>query len=429
MTGVDVREVGTRCFGASLYDQGRGFYVTLELLAIIWGTRARDSNAQLLPSPSEVETLVYLRRSHDFARRLAAEVQVSDVDLQRIGGDVGGEVIGDLMSAVSVPIPNRRTSPDWPGVHLTPSIGELIHYDAVKRRREGLTVPVLERYTYRGAGGLAHKMLRTDADEERLKQTRESFDRLVTEQGGPLGRLAEALTRNDAASAAPFEDREEAAAEPLDAVSRWPEILRSGVANLLAHEMPGEAAVQRLMHFIPYCIARHQSDVADSRLGQKPPPTVLDFGDGPSAIRRSSHSNLLRAKRAIVDALESTAASENGDQTPTYESMHRWRFQRGFFTTTLATIGALNAFGGRQHFTLRLPLLEAIVAATVGPAERISYEAFCTDVLHGQCRTDSRRFVCGGSWSLGGRRRRRLRPKCPAVVGQPQVVGSGRRVQ
>ena len=55
-------------FGALLRNQGKGFYVTLELLALIKG--AKEAGGEILPAVEKVEGVKVLRRSHDFARRL-----------------------------------------------------------------------------------------------------------------------------------------------------------------------------------------------------------------------------------------------------------------------------------------------------------------------------------------------------------------------
>ena len=64
----DLAAIGSReAFGAVLAPQGRGYYVTLELLALVWGTM--HHNDMVLPSLADAKTVTVERRSHDFARR------------------------------------------------------------------------------------------------------------------------------------------------------------------------------------------------------------------------------------------------------------------------------------------------------------------------------------------------------------------------
>jgi len=62
-----------------------------------------------------------------------------------------------------------------------------------------------------------------------------------------------------------------------------------------------------------------------------------------------------------------------------------WRLSpRTFVTTSLGTVGALNAHTGNRWFTLQPNLLEAIVLATVDG--QIPFESFCREVLGGTFR-------------------------------------------
>ena len=61
-------EIVRNTFGALLRSQGRGFFVALEFLAIIKGTK--DAGGTILPGIEAQDSVQLLRRSHDFARRL-----------------------------------------------------------------------------------------------------------------------------------------------------------------------------------------------------------------------------------------------------------------------------------------------------------------------------------------------------------------------
>ncbi len=80
-------------------------------------------------------------------------------------------------------------------------------------------------YHYRGGGGLAHMILRSDPDSERLEQNRAGLAALVADSEGPLGKLANACATHDLADPKDFPDTREAAARGLrEPVGRCPSI-------------------------------------------------------------------------------------------------------------------------------------------------------------------------------------------------------------
>lgn len=372
-----------RTFGASLYDQGRGFYVTLELLALIWGTSAAGRGVL----PDSVEPLVFHRRSHDFAQRLATSMdELSREELGYLEGAVTAETLHDLFSSLTVPIPGRRSVPKWGGRHLYPYVGELVHYDAVHREKRGKLPPgpQIERYFYRGGGGLAHKLLRTDPDRRRLDATRGGLGELVAQSDGPLGRLAKALTEHDSATAETgFIDELEHEAFEVEG-SPWPELLRLGVRNIVARSaLPQARRVESLMHFVPYCVARHQHACALRALDAGVAPAIpVDCRSAASPIREAARASADEAKGVVYRALERVAQSMGATDLLRLRSQ-KWReSSRGFFAGTLGSVGALNAMGGKRHFCLRTDLLESFVLVLLEPGAECSFEDFCSLHLH-----------------------------------------------
>ena len=85
----DVVNVASReAFGGNLVNQGRGYYVTLELLALVWGTSQQRAMDEILPSPKDQEVLRIERRSHDFIRRwMRGDSQyLTSSDLEKVEG-------------------------------------------------------------------------------------------------------------------------------------------------------------------------------------------------------------------------------------------------------------------------------------------------------------------------------------------------------
>lgn len=375
-----------QAFGAPLSQQGRGFYVTLELLAICWGTQ-HGSLGEVLPRLNGDVPITYALRSHDFARRWMAAENLAEEEYAYVRGDDAEATLRTLLVSLRVPIPHRHKLPPWGYQHLYPYVGELIHYDALQKYGRTL----MERNTYRGGGGLAHKILRTDPDDHRLDQNRAGLGELVGEDGGPLGRLLNAMGAHDLASRDDeFTDQTETEAV-VHGGSRWIEQLREGVRNVTARQStPRAKQVELLMHWVPYCIARHQIDRATEILGLPAMSIPVSVDPDASAVRQAGRRQLDAARSAVNSSVLQLARARAEDSTDPGADHYRALLEGGtwkdaplqFLTGTLATVGALNAHTGRRHFTVSLPLLEAFVHATLKPDRHITFEGFCEEVLY-----------------------------------------------
>src|SRR4051812_28745853 len=103
------RDVVKACFGATLSDIGRGFFVALELLAILrgrWQLAQTDDGFPFLPVRAEGErAFASLRRSHDFARRMPAEPRdlLFEEELAVLDGETTRATLAALVDALTVP--------------------------------------------------------------------------------------------------------------------------------------------------------------------------------------------------------------------------------------------------------------------------------------------------------------------------------------
>lgn len=413
-------EVVLRLFGVNLEQQGRGFYVPLEMLAIARGVYLAHQEdpekfAGLLDNGAGT---AYKRTSHDLARRIATKARIVEGD-EELGKAVEldspetMETLHALFSSLLVEIPGRRSQPSWFGAHIYPFVGELIHYDAVERRVKqidskkgakkrkqaskvavGINAPSIERYLFRGAGSWAYKVLRVDPDPGRKEATRQGMCDLVQDSGTPLGNLAKALSAHDF-------DYDEAPVEGPDAgielhedLSPWPDLLREGTRNIVTRTatVPRAKRTESLMHWVPYCLARHQLHLARIKLGVTNRESILlDFGNEATPLRRESQKNLAGFRNDIVKAINVQAQvmideiEEEGDEDKkrrygrfTKEGGTAVASPRAFFSETLAAVGALNATAGRRHFTMKPPMLEALVSATVAQDAEMEFDKFCT---------------------------------------------------
>jgi hypothetical protein len=414
-------EVVLRLFGVNLEQQGRGFYVPLEMLAIARGVYLAHQEdperfAGLLDNGAGT---AYKRTSHDLVRRIATNTPVVEGD-EELGKAVEldspetRETLHALFSSLLVEIPGRRSQPNWFGAHIYPFIGELIHYDAVerpikrgdassknsaKKRKQAATVaagtkaPSIERYLFRDGGSWAYKVLRTDRDRDRKEAARKGLLDLVQDSGTPLGNLANALSAHDF-------DYDEEPMESSDAeiklhedLSPWPDLLREGVSNIVARTatVPRAKRTESLMHWVPYCLARHQLRLARRKLGATNRESILlDFGNEATTLRRESQKSLAGFRNDIGKAINDQAREMIDEIQAVGDEARKRRYEkfakeggnavtspRAFFSETLAAVGALNAPVGRRHFTMKPPMLESLVSATVPRDTEMEFDQFC----------------------------------------------------
>ena len=383
-------------FGGSLYGQGRGFYVTLELLAILRGSLLleQDKGKDGVFLSSSDKPVKYLRPTHDFARRLVAGTFEGHRRAERADfvDDEAAESLRALLDGLRVPIPGTRGVPrDWRKWHLYPYPADFVHYDALERKLKRKGVAGAQRYrinierdSYRGGGGLVHRILRLDENQERLAGTRRAFRALLSDGAGPLSSLARALADLDEAkSDQPTTDTTEGSSKALP--SPWIEQIRDGVSRLISRaDIPDSKKIESLMYWIPFCVARHQQSLAyalveSDKWKEAPFPTVFDCQQENTPVRDRAREDLRQSTNAIYRALEYGARnSRDGEELLT--GSQNWRKgPRTFFTSTCFAVGALNASTGIRWFTIRPELMEAIVLAKV--SSQVTLKDFRDDVL------------------------------------------------
>ncbi|WP_371405993.1 hypothetical protein OHA10_10515 [Kribbella sp. NBC_00662] len=388
-------EVVFDLFGVNLEQQGRGYYVSLELLAIARGVYEVDPSA-LLDVGSDVVS--YIRASHDFARRIAVNATIDPKTLaEAVDDEETLATLQALSSSLLVQIPGRRKLPSWYNTHLYPFVGELIHYDAAERRaagtkRDAPKVPHIERYVFRDGGSWAYKVLRTDLDDSRRNGTRDGLLELVRDSESALGEIARSLrAHDDAKDTKPYEDGSESDIKIYEDRSPWPEYLRRGVNFIVSRaQLPRAKRIESLMHWVPFCLARHQLHLARSSLAQPSETVFVDFMKDATPLRRLSQDALDGFRKNIVNAIIARATTLHDDALAMGNESLALRYTRhmsqsavgtgsprSFFSETLAAVGALNATTGRRHFTMKPPMLEAIVSASLEPGSEEEFYSFC----------------------------------------------------
>ena len=386
-------EIVEKLFGVNLEQQGRGFYIGLEMLAVARGVLEVDRDLVL---DSGEGNLRYVRTSHDFARRIAANAEIDPSALKRaIDGDETLATVKALTSSLVIDIPGRRKTSSWYNSHFYPFVGQLVHYDATERHQKGSPrgskQPKIERYVYRDGGSWAYRALRTDQNRDRRETNRNGLVELLRDSDSPLAEIARALQSHDYAVKEQYEDRSEPNIAVCEEKSPWPGHLRQGVSSIVSRtSVPRAKRIESLMHWVPYCLGRHQLHLARRSLGKPTETVYTDFLNGPTPLRRMSQNALDEHRMDIVNALieKATELHNNAQRISDSASAERYAKHmsreakgtvsaRAFYSETLAAVGALNATTGRRHFTLKPAMLEALVAAALQPGEEMEYHAFC----------------------------------------------------
>lgn len=333
---------------------------------------------RVLPAPDA--PAVFYRPSHDFARRIMGGRIVSAVGNDYLSGK-SLAALKDLLLGLQLPVPGRRGDPgDWRKRHLYPFPADFVHYDALERRGK----IKIEGDSYRGGGGLAHRMLRSDPNGARLNETREGFRVLFEDSDSPLGVLARALHALDEAleqSRVPWEDKTESAAQVIP--SPWIEQLRDGAWRIVTRDdIPGSRRIDALMVWVPYCILRHQQSLAMSRLGgtdAKLVASTFDCLPKNSPLRDRARHDFNSSWNAIRTALLARARQIGDDELA--NGPPAWMDSpRTFFAATAYAIGACNAPTGVRWFALTPVLIEAVVLAKVDRS--MPFGRFCYEILY-----------------------------------------------
>jgi hypothetical protein len=364
-------EVSRNLYGGVLEYDAAGHYAGIELLNLVicgTGKQTLDPDTDLL----------LVRRSHDFGRRLGWKAEFeNDPRCSKVVGDIeSAQVLRALLRCLQLEIPNSKKEPRWERVHFFPYTRSLVHWDARERTSAkadaaGATARI-ERTYLRGGGALAHRILRSDSDRDRLQSIRGGLERLFSvTDASPLEYLASTLKKAGYNDPKPVTDEIE-----QTSVSRndpFEDVYRDGVQNIVGNVgVTSPARVRALMSWTSMWLLLMQYRRSLEYLGKQYLPLICDCGSGRPQLRRASQMSLKEAQQSIVTAV-STASPDLSDKACNQI--------RGFFVASAATIGFLNAWSGRRHFTFGTDLLETMVLATIPQGTEVTFERFVSSVL------------------------------------------------
>lgn len=377
-------------FGGRLINSSSGFLTTLEFFGIVGGLYR--NNKMILPSLNESKLLELKLGSTDFARRYAWEPNGKDAALKIKGDKVFHDGLETLNHSNHIPlkkliqslvIPQKPASKDprkWTTAYFLPYSEELMHWD-VRRHTKNTEAVGVERNNMRGAGALVHKLLRTDKNLDRLDRNRQNLAEILNPTLATDGLFRRLNERNIADQEKIFKDDIESKSFCKGLESE--NFLCRAFDNILSKDLDKFTKVNHLLHMIPLAVICHALRVARKELkqGGEFVSGIIDFGTGPSQLRRESKSTLERAIKDCKLAIREFVSKEYKDKSTRDEIEKVALGSRGwgsFYALAAAEIGYINSYTGNRHHVIKESLLEALVAAELDKGEsEITLEEFC----------------------------------------------------
>lgn len=369
---IGAPDITKSLFGGILDVDGAGHYAGLELINLVV-----CSEDGILPGTGAGTQGVRIRRAaHEFARQLVTETLHAEQRSSVLLDEHTEKAIAHLLRCLELEIPNLAKSKGWERTHFFPYTRSLVHWDA--RQRDGKVR--IERRYLRGGGAYAFSVLRRDPDPGRLQDIRAGFERLYPRSAdAPLEMLAATLRNHGHIDAEAAEDKVEAESDVRN--DTWEELYRDGMRNLLGHvSTPSVQRVRGVMNWTSMWLALMQAGRASHALELPASVVVLDCAGTHPQLRRASQ----RCLKDHIATIERVAATEAGRQGGTLSAQQTGKV-RGFFTSSAAACGLLNAWKGRRHFTLRLPAVEALVLAAVPPGRELELDEFLSEWMYRRC--------------------------------------------
>ncbi len=366
-------------FGGVFNIDGAGHFPGLELINFI--VCCADG---ILPG-AEVQKVKMRRMSHDFARRLAADVLPANARSKVLLDEQSEHAVAYLLRCLELEVSNTIKTKSWEHTHFFPYTRSLVHWDArgrtVATSRDGSGVKILiERRYFRGGGAFAFSVLRHDPDVARLAAIREGFAELYPDDvRSPLETLAATLLTHGEMDAEPVADVLESSSRVRN--DRWDNLYRDGMRNILSHRTA--AAVQRIravMNWTGMWLVLMEASRSAEHLGKLWGGIVVDCAGAHPQLRRASQKCLKEHLARIEEAVNDEVEKEGGSITA--QQMNQIK---GFFSNTAATCGLLNSAKGRRHFTIKLDAIDALVLAATSSGKDLTFENFISEWLWERC--------------------------------------------
>jgi hypothetical protein len=385
-------------FNGVIHPAGKGFYVGAEFFAILSGRLAMP-DAEVLDHDSSGQ-LKYVRQTSWLAQVLAtsthAEIEkqaVSPASLKKsdehlaesyasvlkalpeiFSGpqeDIGAvaDRVGDLLRSLLIPRPfesDRRSNKtlQWQTYLFSPVVPELTSDETTVKGR-GLE---LSRSQYRGGGAIAYQMLSKgtgDGEATRWSDTNAGLEKLVKPRAGGLFELfnnlrTTSLKKLQAEGSGMVGDSQHAP-KPVATLKNFGDTIdtnsaqdfRDAVLNIL--RLPDTVTNNRKIKYILYLsgffVARHVLETSSSQLDISTSSAVslLSFTRN-GQIETVSRETRARHSRLIDHGVRKFGGDE--------------KLATSFYNKTMQNLGFIDLRGRYMNYTLKLPLLEALILST-----------------------------------------------------------------
>lgn len=383
-------DVANELFGGRVFGSGAGYLTAIEFFGLLGA--AFSHNKKILADDELMEVQL---NSADFARRYAwppkkagdAELKLTEATDVFSGGledfqNENHEPLVQLIRSLAIPKkPNVSAGRDWTTARFYPYSKELMHWDI--RRKKGVRNEVqTERNDIRGAGALAHKILRGDNDSARLKRIQEGFKEILDPTLATDQLFSRLNKGNNCEAGHIFKDEIEQKSKTIGLESEG--ILCRSVDNILTNKnLDKFTKVNHLMHIIPLAVMCHALRAARHYLDDRGKfyTSVVDFGYSRTQLRDKSNSQLGEAANDIKLAISKKCEDMFPDPEERRGAVNVALGQRNwgnYYILTGAAIGFLNAASGKRFHTLKDNLILALVAAELGSNEKeITLKDFC----------------------------------------------------
>ena len=366
-------------FGGVFNIDGAGHFPGLELINFI--ICCTDG---ILPG-AHVHNVKMRRISHDFARRLAADVLPADMRSKVLLDEQSEHAVAYLLRCLELEVSNTIKTKSWEHTHFFPYTRSLVHWDARGKTAvasgDGADLRILiERRYFRGGGAFAFSVLRHDPEADRLAAIRTGFAELYPEDvKSPLETLAATLLTHGKKDEEPMADMLESNSKVLN--DHWDNLYRDGMRNILSHRTA--SAVQRIravMNWTGMWLVLMEAARSADYLGKSWGGIVVDCAGAHPQLRRASQKCLKEHLARIEEAVNEEVDKEAGSI-----STQQMNQIKGFFSNTAATCGLLNSAKGRRHFTIKLDAIDALVLAATSSGKEMAFENFISEFLWERC--------------------------------------------
>jgi hypothetical protein len=226
---------------------------------------------------------------------------------------------------------------------------------------------------------MAFRVLRVDPDSLRHREIVEGFESLYPETDTPLERVAAELAANGHSDSSPGEDQLES--KTVIRNDSTEDLYRDGIRRILSHDnLSVVSRIRAVINWTAFWLVVTEIKRSAYKVDEGEKHFICDCGGTSPQLRRASQRCLIE-NQSVIGSAVALFVEESGGTLP----KKQLNSIKGFFTSTAATIGLLNARTGRRHFSPGLDLVETLVLAGIEKGGEMTFDAFLFEWLHQKC--------------------------------------------